>query len=140
MKFPNRITVSALFLTLVPMLVPNAASAFSTRAGARVNPVNASVFEVVPRGSGASSHYWCGAAEYARRALGAGWKAQIYIARGLGPSVTTGRRSAVQFTLDPDAAGITPTGTFRNHNSLETGESMSVQRGNIYCNRTTNQF
>jgi len=138
MRLSNRIFGSVLVLALLPAIVPSDAQAFTTRAGVRVNPVDASVFEVVPRGGRAN--YWCSASEYARRVLGAGWRAEVYIARGLGPSVTTGRRSAVQFTLEQSLAGGASAGGFKNHNTLKTGESMSVQRANNYCNKSTNQF
>lgn len=133
----NKIYVAAFALALLAtlsMLAPDAAFAFSGKRGTRVAPVNKVVFEVVARSSGSGPEYWCGAADYARRALGAEWKATIYIARGRGPSVTTGRRSAVQFTLDPAAAGITPIPPSISLNSLKVGDNMTVQQGNSYCN------
>lgn len=101
--------------------------------GVRVNPVNSAIFEVVPRGSGRTNDIWCGASEYARRALGAGWKTRVYVARGRDVSVTTGRRSSVQFTIDPRAAGITPIegGFFRT--GFAVGDSMSVSQANGMC-------
>jgi hypothetical protein len=45
----------------------------------------------------------------------------------------------VQFTLDPAAAGITPTGPYKSRNSLKTGESMSVQRGHHLCEQNPTQ-
>lgn len=135
MKFKRWSSALAL-LALLPGLVPDAASAFSGPRGTRVAPVNDAVFEVVARGAGNGSDYWCGAAEYARRQLGAGWSARIYVARGRGQSVTTGRRSAVQFTLDPTAAGITPAAPSLSINSMPVGDNMTVQDGNRLCNRS----
>lgn len=113
--------------------LPEQADAFTANNGVRVNPVNSAIFEVVPRGSGRTNDFWCGASEYARRALGAGWKTQIYVARGRDVSVTTGRRSSVQFTIDPQAAGITPVdgGFFRS--GFTVGDSMSVSQANGLC-------
>jgi len=139
-RYFRRVFAAATFLALIPMLVPEVALAFSGRRGTRVAPVNNAVFEVVARGSGTGPDYWCGAADYARRALGAGWSDTIYIARGRGQSVTTGRRSAVQFTLNPGAAGITPIEPSLSLNALKVGDNMSVTQANSYCNRAPDRF
>ena len=93
-----------------------------------------------PRGTAVGPTYWCAAADYSQRGLKAAWTAKIYIARGLGPSVTTGRRSAVQFTLDPKAAGVTPTPPSLSINALKTGDSLSVQQAFTYCNTALTGF
>jgi len=136
----RRVFAAVTVLALLPMLVPDVALAFSGRRGTRVEPVNNVVFEVVARGSGTGPDYWCGAADFARRALGAGWSDMIYIARGRGQSVTTGRRSSVQFTLDPAAAGITPIEPSLSLNALKVGDNMSVTQANGYCNRGPDRF
>lgn len=118
---------------LVATLQPQTADALTTRNGVRVNPLNAAVFEAVPRSSGSGTIVWCAASEYARRALKASWQTEIYVVRGWGPSETTGRRSAVQFTIDPSAAGITPAPGSVSLNNFKTGDSMSVQRANSFC-------
>ncbi|MEY8829004.1 hypothetical protein AB9K34_11410 [Sedimentitalea sp. XS_ASV28] len=115
------------------LALPQAGEAFTSKLGARVNPVNSSVFEVVPKSSGDGQVFWCSAADYAQRELRAPWQARIYIARGRAPSMTTGRRSSVQFTLDPQAAGITPAPSSISLNSLKVGESMTVQQAYGYC-------
>jgi hypothetical protein len=138
-KTKQLFTIGA-FLALLPMLAPDAAQAFNGRRGTRVAPVNDAVFEVVARNSGSGPEYWCGAADYSRRVLGAGWSTTIYIARGRGHSETTGRRSAVQFTLNPSAAGITPASQSLSLNSLKVGDHMSVQQGNTYCNMPPTRF
>ncbi len=124
-----------LFAFTAVMLAAPAADAFTSRNGARVNPVDGAVFEVVPRGASNPPDIWCAASEYARMQLGAGWTAELYIARGRGPSVTTNRRTAVQFTLDPKAAGITPASGQINLNTLKAGQHMSVQLANTQCGR-----
>lgn len=125
---------SSLALTAAGILaIPTSADAFTGRRGTRVNPVDAVVFEVIARTAGSGADYWCGAGEYASRGLGAPWTARIYIARGRGPSVTTGRKSAVQFTLDPAAAGVTPTAPTISLNTLRVGDSMSVQQARGHC-------
>ena len=125
----------AAIVTLLVTSFPGVADAFTSMRGAKVNPVNAAVFEVVPRSGGSGLDYWCGAGDYAQRALRAAWTAPIYIARGLGTSVTTGRRSAVQFTLDPVAAGVTPIASGISINALRVGESMTVRQAFNYCEK-----
>jgi hypothetical protein len=114
-------------------LSPIPAEAFAGRNGTSVNPINDDVFEVITRTAGSTSDYWCGASEYARRELGAGWQDRLYVVQGRGPSVTTNRRTAVQFTLSPDAAGVVPlTSTFRL-SQLQVGDNMSIQMANQQC-------
>lgn len=113
---------------------------FKAPQGAEVNPVNNTVFEVVSRGAGSGPIYWCAAADYARRALGASWQTKVYIARGRGVSETTGKRSSVQFTLDAGAVGVTPSTSWLSTNSLAAGENMSVQQANTYCNIPPSRF
>ncbi|WP_424986492.1 hypothetical protein [Microbulbifer sp. S227A] len=120
-------------LTGLALALPQTGEAFTSTLGARVNPVNSTVFEVVPKSSGDGQVFWCSAADYAQRELGASWRDKIYIARGRAPSVTTGRRSSVQFTLDPQAAGITPAPSSLSLNALKVGESMSVQEAHGFC-------
>lgn len=127
-------------LAMLGAILPDVALAFSGKRGTQVAQVDNLVFEVVARSAGSGPDYWCGASDYARRALGAGWRTQIYIARGRGTSVTTGRRSAVQFTLDPTAAGVTPIDPSLSLNALKTGDHMSVQQANTYCNMGPTRF
>lgn len=130
----NRFPITGLaFAVALATALPVPADAFTGRRGTRVNPVNGVVFEVIARTAGSGADYWCGAAEYAQRALRVPWTARIYIARGRGPSVTTGRRSAVQFTLDPGSAGVTPTPPSLSLDALRVGDSMSVQQAASHC-------
>lgn len=131
---------AAAMLALIATVTPQPAAAFNGKFGVRVAQVNDVVFEVVPRSSGSGPIFWCGAADYARQVLGAGWKTTIYIARGRGKSVTTNRRSSVQFTLDATAAGITPIAPSLSLNSLKVGDNMSVQQANHYCTMPPSRF
>ncbi|MCL6284751.1 hypothetical protein M3P21_14535 [Ruegeria sp. 2012CJ41-6] len=106
--------------------------AFVSPYGPRVNPVNANEFEVILSAGGAFDGYWCGASDYARRKLGAAWTDRVYVASPISQSVTTDRRSAVRFTLDPAALGITPVNkTFSA--GLQVGDNMSVTQANTRC-------
>ena len=129
---------ATLIAALMAAGIPHPAQAsFASKKGMRVNPVNGAVFEVVTRGAAKGRDYWCGAGDYARRAVNAPWSASVYITRGLGQSETTGKRSAVQFTLDPAAAGMAAPapapGVTLSLNSLAVGESMTVQSALGYC-------
>lgn len=105
---------------------------FVSRYGPRVNQVNNAIFEVIPHAGVMTDDYWCAAADYARRRLGADWSDQVYVASSYTTSVTTGRRSAVQFTLDPAGAGITPIDvSFRS--GFKVGDSMSVNQADSRC-------
>lgn len=123
----------AITILAAAMTIPHLAGAFTARNGVRVNPVNSAVFETVPRSSGYGAIYWCAASEYARRALNASWQTEVYVARGLGPSETTNRRSAVQFTIDPTAAGISPGSRGGSLNSFNVGDHMSITQANRFC-------
>ncbi|WP_298846294.1 hypothetical protein [uncultured Ruegeria sp.] len=118
-------------LATVAFSIPMTADA--ARNGYRTEPINATEFEVIPRGDQRAEGYWCAAADYARRTLGAGWKDQIYVVRGYGPSVTTGRKTAVQFsTKQPENVGAQPS-SFVSF-GFKPGYSMSVQGANARCN------
>ncbi len=100
--------------------------------GYRTEPMSGTDFEVIPRTRQDTDGYWCAAADFARRKLGAGWQQQIYVLRGYGPSVTTGRRTAVQFTLK-QPANVPQKGSFSVTAGFQPGDSMSVQGANARC-------
>jgi hypothetical protein len=111
----------------------SAAGAFGSPRQTQIAPVNNAVFEVGARGSGTANTLWCGASDYARRTLKAGWKVKIYVVRGRGDAVVTSRTTAAHFTLDPAAAGIKPLADGSTMDSMAVGYSMSVQRANGMC-------
>ncbi|MBO9412937.1 MULTISPECIES: hypothetical protein [Ruegeria] len=119
-------------LAAVVLTTPLSAAGFA-RFGFQTVSVNANVYEVIPRGRNDVDGYWCAAADYARRTLGAGWKQPIYVVRGYGPSEATGRRTAVQFSVSP------PPGVDLNVKSINVGfvagQSRSVQSANALCYR-----
>lgn len=125
-------TLIAFGLT-VTLLVPLSVEAFTTARGVRVNPVDDLVFEVIPKSSGSYSDFWCGASEYSRRVKGASWTDRIYVVQGRSTSVTTGRRSAVQYTLSPVEVGVAPPPQGWLALGIKPGDSMSVQQAHSYC-------
>ena len=130
-----RASLAALAVVLV---ATPAISGFRAPGGVEVNPLGPRSFETVGRTAASPREYWCAAADYAHRALGAAWTDRIYVVRGLGPSQTTGRRSAVQFSLDPVAGSGGDSGVVAS--PLQVGDSMLVQRARIECTAPPARF
>ena len=126
------VTAAAIAATSLMMALPDNSAAYGIRNSIRVNPVSDGIFEVIPR----PVHgylFWCGAADYARSVLQVPWSSDLHVVRALGPSETTGRRSAVQFTLDASQAAAAPAGGYRSVNLLQAGDTMSVQEAFEFC-------
>ena len=120
-------------LTALCLALPIPAGAFNGRRDTRAFAIDDTAFEVIARTAGSADDYWCGASDYARRMLNAPWAAQIYVLRKRGPSVTTGRRTAVLFTLDAGAVPPRAKDLSRFLNLMTPGNHMSVQLAAIYC-------
>lgn len=130
-NFTMKRTLICMSLALAETVLPAAVSAAPN--GYRTEPINSTDFEVIPRTRQDVDGYWCAAADFARRTLGAGWQQPIYVLRGYGPSVTTGRRTAVQFSIKPPAGGVPQQNSFVT-SGFQPGYSMSVQGANARCN------
>lgn len=112
------------------MLSPLSASAFRALNWLQVNPMPGGVFEVVGEPGSGPIQYWCAAGDYARQVLGVAANQRIYIVRGRGPSETTDRRSAVQFSLTK------PPGDYQPSYSLSVtavGENLRAASARFYC-------
>lgn len=125
--------LTAVAVTLLALALPSGAFANMSQAGFEVNPVNDVIYEVVSEGAHGGAAFWCAAGEYAEIHLKASPQAEIYIARGAGPSVTTKRKSAAHFTLDPAAAGITPAALSNDVNVLNVGGHMKAELARNFC-------
>ena len=119
---------------IVLFALPQASVAFQGKRGTTVNAINDTAFEVIARTAGSAQDYWCGAADFALTQLRASWSAEIRIIRGRGPSETSNRRSAVQFTL------ISNEGLARSGNrsalqfgSLQVGDTLRVRSAYQFC-------
>ncbi|MCL6284752.1 hypothetical protein M3P21_14540 [Ruegeria sp. 2012CJ41-6] len=95
-----------------------------------INQVDSAVFEAIPRGAASTDRIWCAASEYAVRRLGADWRQKLYVERGYARSVTTGRPTSVQFTLDPKATGLQ---TKEPGFGFQPGANVTVQLANTRC-------
>ncbi|RBW55004.1 hypothetical protein [Ruegeria sp. A3M17] len=103
------------------------------RDGYSVNKVNGAVYEAVAEEKFSGEAFWCVAGSFAQIDLKASPNAKVYVVRGFGPSETTDRRSAVQFTLDPKTAGITPSEGSADLNELSVGEHLPVDVARSHC-------
>lgn len=130
-NIPSALAAAVALCTLAPI----SAQALTTARGVQVNPVSDVVFEVVPKNSGSYGDFWCGASEYARRVQGAALTDRVYVVQGRSPSVTTSRRSAVQFTLSPKAANVPPPPQGWLALGIKAGGNMSVQKAGNHCNQ-----
>lgn len=115
------------------------AGGFQTHEGTRVNPVSADVFEVIARPGNEVNQFWCGAGEYARRALGAPPNARVYVVRAAGRAETMDAPSAVQFSLNSPGAGPS-IGNRGSHWGPWLGESKFVGDASRGCGRDVNRF
>lgn len=98
-----------------------------------VNQVNDVVYEAVSEGAHGGAAFWCAASDFALVHLKAKGNAEIYVVTLPGPSVTTDRKSAAQFTLDPAAAGIKPAELPNDLNELAIGGHMKVGVAHNFC-------
>lgn len=122
--------ISGTFVALMVLSSPVTASA--ARLGFQTVAINNTDFEVIPRSRRDVDGYWCAAADFARRTLGAGWQDRIYVTRGYGQSVTTGRKTSVAFSLTMPK-DVAQQSSFSA--GFKAGESMSVQGANGRCSR-----
>ncbi|SMO49043.1 hypothetical protein [Ruegeria faecimaris] len=123
--------ITSAVLAAATLFEPGAVTAAPN--GFQTVAVNDKVFEVIPRARRDVDGYWCAAADFARRSLGAGWQQNIYVVRGYGPSEATGRRTAVQFSLTPPA-NVEQSTSFVSI-GFQPGQSRSVQNANGLCFR-----
>lgn len=116
--------------------IPSGAHAFRAINGFTVNPVNAYEFEVIPHRLKDNNDYWCAAANYLNRELRLPWNTRMYVVSGIGPGVTSNRRDAVRFTVDPAASGIEPRASGGVvTNILGVGYGRSGTAANRFCVR-----
>ncbi|MFV0515721.1 MAG: hypothetical protein ACK5MY_19075 [Jhaorihella sp.] len=101
--------------------------------GYEIHPVNDAVYEAVSDGAHGGAAFWCAAGEFVEIKLRASPATPIFVVRGGGVSETTGRKTAAQFTIDAEAAGVTPAQSGGNLNELVVGESMTAGEARNFC-------
>lgn len=101
--------------------------------GYEVHSLNDVVYEAVSDGAHGGAAFWCAAGKFVEVELKMPAGTDIYVVRGAGPSETTNRRTAAQFTVDPGKAGITPAAMGNELNDLVVGSHMTAGEARVYC-------
>lgn len=115
------VTVAMIALSALPA----SAQVFTAENNAKVTPLAGGVFSVAEEKRFGVPGQWCGAADYALRALNADWMDRIYVQR-------QGAQRAVEFALSPN--GTTPSKITVISNSAKTpGANFTVQRAFRIC-------
>lgn len=123
----------ALIIALCPTLAWANTFLFGTESRFPVAQVDSATFEVIARGGRVNAgKYWCSAGLYGL-SLGVRSNTRIYLAVAEGPSVTAPGRKAVRFTLDPEAAGITPISPQLSLSVKAVGDNMTVTAARQFC-------
>ncbi|APX17240.1 hypothetical protein BWR17_16300 [Phaeobacter inhibens] len=136
MRLPSFLLAATLALSACADAAP---TGHVTPDRARVFALPDGQFEVAPPQGAVRSAFWCGAADYARRALGAGWGQGIYVARGLGEGVAVNRKSTVHFTLTP-VASERGDSWLKRTNAYRVGDRLSVQQADHQCTTAFTRF
>ncbi|OIQ29891.1 MAG: hypothetical protein BM562_10640 [Alphaproteobacteria bacterium MedPE-SWcel] len=105
---------------------------YAARTQARVYVLDARSFEVVPQIGAYGAAYWCTAADFARRRLGAGWSQMIYVQKGRADSVVSGRIDAVTFTLD-EVPRAEEHSLIRRAYGFKPGDAFSLSTAEGFC-------
>ena len=117
---------------LSAILMSQQASAFVASNGLVVEAEGQNVFTVPYRGLSGDTDFWCAAGDYGL-ARGIRGNTRIYLAEAEGPSVSTQGRKAVQFTFDPQAAGVTPIQPRVSLSVRAVGDNMTVTAARQFC-------
>ncbi len=122
-----------IFVTACLVALPVASFANTSRQSFVAAPVNEAVFEVFSRsGATGARGYWCAAGRYAL-SLGVRSNSRVYLVSGRQPSISEPSRTAVRFTLTPDAAGVTPINPQLSLSVNAPGDNMSVAAARELC-------
>lgn len=131
-------TTLAMILTVLAALTaaaPTSAQAFRAINTLDVVPIDRNRFEVIGRPRAIKNDYWCAAGDYLRRQLQLPWSTKIYVVTGIQRSEVTGARSAVQFTLAPEAIGLEPYSSSWVSDVLKPGYARDVTAAFHHCDR-----
>ena len=113
-------------------VLPLSAHAFTAQNRHKVADIGGGVFEVVGQPGSGARQFWCAAGDYAF-SRGAATNARVYLVEGRGPSVSQPGRTAVRFTTNPQAAGITPINPQLTLNVKAIGDNLRVASAREYC-------
>jgi len=122
--------IGALSVAMVT-LAPGAGMAWQAENRLEVNALSDGSFEVVGKPGSSPADYWCAAGDYVLRVQGITGTRRIYVTRPRGPSQTTTRKSAVQFSLSLPAGIRAHDGVFLT--VRRAGANLSVAVATNYC-------
>ncbi len=126
--------------TAIVFTLPFAANAYTAKNRLTVAPVENSAFEVVGRAGGTGPRdYWCAAGEYAF-SQGARGNSRVYLVSGPQPSVSNPGRTAVRYTLTPEAAGVSPISPELVLSVDVPGDNLSVASAREFCTRSISRL
>ncbi|WP_050928275.1 hypothetical protein [Aestuariivita boseongensis] len=95
--------------------------------------IDATRFEVIARGGRVGAQdYWCAAGLFGL-SQGLRSNTRVYLVAPVGPSVMQPGRKAVQFTFDPQAAGVTPIAPQLTLSVKAVGDNMSLALARQFC-------
>lgn len=122
---------AVLCTALAMAVMPSAGSAWRAWNQHDVYPVSEGVFEVVSEVGSGATDFWCGAGDYAYRALRTKGVQRVYIWRAIGPSVTKPGKKAVQFSLTPPSGADTSSRISLSVKAV--GDNLRAAMAQQYC-------
>lgn len=124
------------FILAIALTIATAAQADPFRALNRheVNALPNGDFEVISRVGAGPAQFWCGAGDYAIRALGVASNTRVYLVQDRAPSQTEPGRTAVTFSLTPPASVDQRSSVGQLFLSLDAiGDNLSAVVAQQYC-------
>lgn len=121
-------------LALAALMLPGAALAATDGEEDRmvINKISTTDFEVVQGVGYSASVFWCGAATFIERRQGLPGGTEIYLKRGVGPSMTTPQRRSVLFSTSSAGLPAATSGGFSL--TVEApGEMMKAVNARSHC-------
>ena len=125
--------VLALVLIALPSALGAVGIGFTAVNRFPVAEIGNARFEVIARGGRVTAQsYWCAAGDYGI-SRGLRGNTRVYLAEAEGPSVSNPGRKAVQFTLDPQSAGVTPIEPRLSLSVRVPGDNMTLTAARQFC-------
>lgn len=130
---------AALTLMLGACTLPEGDGSLPTKNGARVYVIDDSRFVVAQGFDYSLAAYWCGASDFARRALGLDWRDRIYVSRSIDTKGPFNIPDTVEFSINPVALEK-PLPQIRRTFAYQVGESKTVTSAQNLCDREWPRF
>ncbi len=135
MLFRNKMVLAAMVGSMTLMAgVASSSTRYPRLQLYEVNALQDGGFEVIGRAGDGGRQYWCIAALHARLKLGAKNNERLYLARGIGDSVTKSGHRGISFTIHPDNAVKASGGGAFTASIRAVGANLTVNHANSFCN------